>query len=283
MFEIEEIVRDIEILKPASHIAQKVLEVSLSPDGSLSEVVDLITYDQATTANLLKICNSSYMGLAKKMTSVKQAVAYLGLEKVANLVVLSGLGDNFRKAQSGYDLQEGELWRYSVASAILAQDLAEKRDKKNASLIFTAALVKDVGKVILSTYVRDVFPDIMGAIQEKGMSFNEAEKEIIGIEHSELGAMIAEKWNFAPVMVNIIRNHHFPEKAPPGDLTIPIVYLADSICMMIGTSAGSDGLAYRYHQEVVDGLGLSNLDLQRTIIRLWEKMKVVEELVDLTS
>ncbi|GAI70407.1 unnamed protein product, partial [marine sediment metagenome] len=90
--------------------------------------------------------------------------------------------------------------------------------------IFTSALLKDIGKIILNTYVKDSFEDIIEIVQNKGLTFIEAERDIIGIDHAELGAIAAERWNFNPDMVNIIRNHHDPDKASPNDLSIPIIY-----------------------------------------------------------
>ena len=283
MGKIERIIEEINELRPVSEIGNRVTEITSNPNSSLAEIVDVIKYDQAITANLLRICNSAYFGLKRKIASIKQAVAYLGLNKVASLVVLGNSADNFKKAQIGYDLNEGELWRYSVSSALIAEDLAEKRRLNNVSLIFTSALLKDVGKVILSTYVKDSFEDINKAVQDRGLTFIDAEKEVIGIDHAELGARVAERWNFNPAMVDIIRNHHDPDKAPPDDLSIPIVYLADSICMMIGIGVGSDGLAYRYHQDIVDRLNFSDIDLQKTIANFWGKIKAVEELVNLSK
>ena len=71
----------------------------------------------------------------------------MGIEKVACLIMIGNSAGNFNKGHSGYDLNEGELWRYSVASALIAQDLAEKRNLKNISHLFTCALLKDIGKV----------------------------------------------------------------------------------------------------------------------------------------
>jgi len=283
MGKIERIIEEINELRPVSEIGNRVTEITSNPNSSLAEIVDVIKYDQAITANLLRICNSAYFGLKRKIASIKQAVAYLGLNKVASLVVLGNSADNFKKAQIGYDLNEGELWRYSVSSALIAEDLAEKRRLNNVSLIFTSALLKDVGKVILSTYVKDSFEDINKAVQDRGLTFIDAEKEVIGIDHAELGARVAERWNFNPAMVDIIRNHHDPDKAPPDDLSIPIVYLADSICMMIGIGVGSDGLAYRYHQDIVNRLNFSDIDLQKTIANFWGKIKAIEELVNLSK
>ena len=283
MGKIERIIEQINELRPVSEIGNRVTEITSNPNSSLAELVDVIKYDQGMTANLLRICNSAYFGLKKKIASIKQAVAYLGLNKVASLVVLGNSADNFKKAQVGYDLNEGELWRYSVSSALIAEDLAEKKRLKNISLIFTSALLKDIGKVILSAYVKDSFEDINKAVQDRGLTFIDAEKEVIGIDHAELGARVAERWNFNPAMVDIIRNHHNPDKAPPDDLSIPIVYLADSICMMIGIGVGSDGLAYRYHQDIVDRLNFSDIDLQKTIASFWGKIKAVEELINLSK
>jgi putative nucleotidyltransferase with HDIG domain len=283
MGKIDRIIEEINELRPVSEIGNRVTEITSNPNSSLAELVDVIKYDQGITANLLRICNSTYFGLKKKIASIKQAVTYLGLNKVASLVVLGDSADNFKKAQIGYDLNEGELWRYSVSSALIAEDLAEKRRLNNISLIFTSALLKDIGKVILSTYVKDSFEDINKAVQDRGLTFIDAEKEVIGIDHAELGARVAERWNFNSAMVDIIRNHHDPDKAPPDDLSVPIVYLADSICMMIGIGVGSDGLAYRYHQDIVNRLNFSDIDLQKTIANFWGKIKAIEELVNLSK
>lgn len=283
MKEIEKIIKEIDRLKPVSYIRDKIMEIISNPDSSLAELVGIVKYDQSMTANLLRICNSAYFGLAKKITSVKQAVAYLGIDKVASLAMMGNSADNFREAQAGYDLTEGELWRYSVSSALMAQDLAEKRHLNNVSLIFTSALLKDIGKVILNTYVKDSFEAINKAVQDNGLTFLDAEKEVIGIDHAELGARVAEQWNFSPAMVNIIRNHHHPDKALPGDLSIPIVYMADCICMMMGMGVGSDGLAYRHYQDIVDRLHFSDIDIQKTIAGFSGKLENIEELVSISG
>jgi len=283
MPDIEKIIKKIDTLQPVSYMVDKIMEITGNPDSSLSELVEVIKFDPGITANILKICNSSYIGLKKKMLSIQQAVAYLGVEKVSCLAMVGSSAENFKQAQQGYDLNEGELWRNSVASAIIAQNLAEKKNLKNVPMIFTAALLKDIGKVILNTYVKDSFEDIVAVMQEKDLTFLDAEKEIIGIDHAELGAIIAEKWNFNPDMVDIIRNHHTPDRAAKTDLSIPIIYLADAICMMVGIGGGADGLSYRYHQDVVDRLNFSDIDLQNTIAEFWDQLKDVEELIKLSQ
>lgn len=283
MAEIDGIIGRIEGLSPVARIGEKIMEIGSNPESSLSELVEVVRYDQGMTANLLRICNSSYFGLSKKIVSLNQAVSFLGMDRVVSFVMMGNCSDNLRHAQPGYDLNEGELWRYSVSSALMSQGLAEKRNLNDIPLIFTSALLKDLGKVVLNSYVKDSAEAISRAVENRGLSFIEAEREVIGIDHAEIGARVAEKWNFSPAMVNIIRNHHHPEISPADDLSLPVVYLADCICMMMGRDVGFDGLAYRYYQNVMDRLHFSDTDLQKTMVGFREKFRMIEALISLSG
>jgi HD-like signal output (HDOD) protein len=115
------------------------------------------------------------------------------------------------------------------------------------------------------------------------MTFLEAEEAVIGIDHAQLGAMAAEKWNFTPLLIDIIRNHHNPNRSTLDETAASIVYLADCICMMVGIGVGSDGLAYQYYQSALDLLNFSDADLVSSIVYFSEKMKEIEELVNMSG
>jgi putative nucleotidyltransferase with HDIG domain len=280
---IDEIIAAIDTLKPVSYVGDKIMEILKNPNSSVADLVEIIKFDSSMTANLLRICNSSYFGLQKEIVSIKQAVALLGVEKVAGLIMMGNSAKNFEGTQPGYDLEDSELWRYSVSSALIAQEIAEAKGLPDISLIFTSALLKDIGKAVLHTYVESAQDEIKAAVENKGMTFVEAEHAVIGIDHTELGAKIAEHWNFSPAMVDLIRNHHTPQTSAFDARNAAVVYLADAICMMIGIGVGSDGLAYRYHQDVVDLLNFTEIDLQQTIANFREKIKEVEELVQVSK
>ncbi len=282
MSDIQEIIKEIDNLKPIPQVANKIMSIVQDPDGSLSELSEIIAYDQAITANILKICNSAYFGLSRKVESIHHAVVFLGMDQIVDLVLMTAAAENFKRQQSGYDLQEGELWRYSVSSALIARELAEKKGSKNSHRIFTAALLKDIGKVILSQYVADSFEKINILVSEHEYSFREAEKEVIGIDHAELGGMVAESWKFSSRMVDTIRNHHMSEESSTDDFETSIVYVADTLCMMMGISGGSDGLAYRFYRDVVERLEFSERDFQEAIAGFGENIHRVDELVKIS-
>lgn len=282
MNDIRSIINQIDNLKPIPQIANKIMSIVEDPNSSMSDLSEIIIYDQALTANILRICNSAYFSLPVKVESVHQAIVYLGMDQVVDLVLISGGADDLKRRQEGYDLEEGELWRYSVSSALIARELAEKRGSKNNHLIFTAALIKDIGKVILNQYVADSIEKIYSLVSGQDFSFREAEKKVIGIDHAELGGMVAEKWKFSPKMIEVIRNHHLSEESSIADFETSIVHLADTLCMTMGIGVGSDGLAYRFHRDAANRLDFSHKDYQEVIAGFGERLQHVEELVNIT-
>jgi putative nucleotidyltransferase with HDIG domain len=282
MLDITSIIKKIDSLKPIPQVAHKILSIVEDPESSLPDLSKVIKYDSAVTANLLKVANSAYFGRPGKFDSVHQAIVYLGMDHVVDLVLLASGADNLKPEQTGYDLQKGDLWKYSVLSALIARELAENKGTGETHLIFTAALLKDVGKVILDQYVGDAFEQINTMVEKQNLTFREAEKQVIGIDHAELGGMVAKSWNFSPKMVEIIQNHHQPQKSSISEMESSIVYLADTICMMMGVGGGLDALAYRFHKEVIKRLEFTERDLQEIMAMFGEKLQHVESLVGMS-
>jgi len=279
MTSIDAIVKQIKQLEPLPQVTNRVMELVQDSRSSMNDLAKIVGFDQALTANILKVCNSAYFGLNKQVESVQQAIVYLGMDQVVDLVLMFGASRNLNAQHKGYDLGAGELWKYSVSSAILARELALKLGADNKQLIFTAALLKDIGKVVLQQFVAESFRDINELVAHQGYSFREAEKEILGIDHAELGGLVAKQWNFSSAMVEIIENHHLSRDVDVPGRDTAIVYLADLICMMMGIGVGSDGLAYRFHKKVVDDLGFSTKDLGEVIAGFGAKYEEVEALV----
>ena len=215
MMDIQKIIKSIAGLKPIPHVVNKIMAITRDPDSSMAQLSEVISYDAMATANLLKAANSAYYGCAKKFDSIHQAIVFLGMDEVVDLVLLSSSAENIKRPQKGYELAAGDLWRYSVASALLARKLAMTKSMDNAHLIFTAALLKDIGKVVLEQYVANDHEKIKALVCQGNCSFREAEKAVLGIDHAELGALVGRVWQFSPMMIDIIGSHHQP--APNKD------------------------------------------------------------------
>jgi len=281
MTSLQTLMKEIKNLKPIPAVTNQLLAVVDNPDSSMEDIANVIQYDPAITASVLKICNAAYFGLRNPAESIKDAVNMLGTDQVIELVLLKSGAKALCGKQEGYGLENGDMWRYSVSSAVIAKQLASTFSLKNKNTIFTSALIKDIGKTILESRVSDSAEKIRGLVQNKGQSFREAEKKILGIDHAELGAIIAKTWNFSPRMIKIIRNHHLADEKMIKDKEVAIVYLSDCICMMMGQGVGSDGLSYRFKASAMKELGVSANDVSMIIAEFATNMKDVEELLQI--
>ena len=250
MHSLSEIVKQVSQLDPVPSVIHQVLMLAGNPDSSLKELVSVVERDPAITANLLKTVNSAHMGLPVKVDSIQQAVSMLGLQQVVEMVLSQNLSANLKRSQAGYGLSKGDLWRQGLAVAMVARTLADQHDLLSLPAIYTAALLKDIGKIILHEFVADRLEDIQALVNQKGMSFVEAEMEVLGMDHTTLGGMIAKQWQFSPHMIYMIENHHLTNPASHNDPATVTLYLADMVARVVDTGMGVDRLAYHVHQDV---------------------------------
>jgi len=279
MIKLQSLMKEIKKLKPIPAVVNQLLSMVDKPDSSMEDIANVIQYDPAITASVLKTCNAAYFGLKNPAESIKDAVNMLGTDQVIELVLLKSGARVLSGSQKGYGLDKGDMWLYSVSSAVIAKQVAVKFALKNKNTIFTSALIKDIGKIILEGHVSGSSDKIKNLVVNKNYSFREAEKKILGIDHAELGAMIAKIWKFSPRMVKIIRHHHLADETMIKDKEIATVYLADCICMMVGQGVGVDGLSYRFKEQAMRELGVSADDVTMIIAQFGINMKEVESLL----
>jgi putative nucleotidyltransferase with HDIG domain len=257
--------------------------VTNDPDFSVDDLVNIIKYDQSITANILRICNSPYFGIRYKVSSLREAVIYLGRTNILHVVYTAGTSRFYKKVK-GYYRGATKLWEHSVGVALMSQILAKNIYSREDPGFFTAGLLHDIGKVVLGEFVHESFHEIMDLVSKRRYSFLEAEKEIIGINHAELGGEIASLWSFPKEIRDAIIYHHRPDLMEKGDDSIPwLIYLADQACMMMGIGGGADGLAYRGLKEVIKKFNLSQKDFEKSIVMLLKDLDEAKELLDLVK
>ncbi len=278
MIRAEDIVERVEKITPISGTLCRLMDVVQDPDSGVSDVVEVIQYDPAITSELLKLCNSAAFGLPRKVHSVHEAVCYLGTNKVMQLVVAIYGNAVLSGEQRGYGLEPGILWKHSVAVALAASSLAHQTMPEEGGVAFTAGLLHDIGKVVLNEYVGREFAEIVRRVHDDGMTFSEAERQVLGFSHAQIGAQLAERWSLPEPLVRAIRWHHEPQALEPADVLVDTVYLADCVCMMLGLGLGADGLLYRADAEVLHRRGLHRSQLEICAVNLIGELKDVEYL-----
>lgn len=273
---VDTILQSITELPPFPAVIEKALQLIDDPKSSAQNVVDVIQYDQSITVDVLRLCNSSYLGLRKTVHSLREALVMIGFNQLLEIIMSKESSHYFRKPCKGYDLEDGELWRHSVACALLSRIISGRLNQEATPALFTAALLHDVGKMILSNFVEDYFEEIRDLTQKKQISFIEAEKEVLGIDHAELGGKIAEQWQFPNTIVSAIRYHHTPSLTVEDHKVVQLVYLCDMVALITGIGGGADGLSYHAYGEVMKQYHLKEKDIERFIIHLNDQFHLVE-------
>lgn len=270
-------------MAPLPGTVVRLVAVINDPRSTPQDIVEVIKYDQAVTGQMLRMCNSAYFGLSHKVHTLNEAVRFLGTLKVLQLMMAVHGHALLAKEQSGYGLDPGILWKQSVAVALAASILGQRTCPNDVGLLFTAGLLHDIGKVVLNEFVGQEFSEIARIVSEQKTSFVEAEKQVLGFSHQEIGEKVARHWKLPEPLVLCIRYHHDPSMLDPPDPLVDTVYLADCICMLLGIGLGTDELHYRADSTVMERHDLHESDLELTGASMLIELKRIEELFANTS
>ncbi|MCC6671616.1 MAG: HDOD domain-containing protein [Planctomycetes bacterium] len=270
-------------IPPLPAVALKIMQVIADPEFSLDRLVRIVRTDPALTARILKLCNSSLFSLPREVTTVSDAVAYLGTRNVLKLVVVSCAGPYFREVDKGYLCRAGEIWRHSVACAIGCQLLADESGHVEPGSAFTTGILHNLGKIAVGQVLADSPDSLQNALKVQHGDFLEVERAFAGIDHAAAGSLVADAWSLPAEMRRAIRNHHDPEQIlQDGELTA-IVHVADILALQLGVGAGADGLEYPLCEEALDRLQLHGRRLATLRIGIMDEFERSADLVRLDA
>ena len=204
------ILSHVDNLAPLPHIVTKILKLIEDSNSTAKSFEELFKQDPVLTARLLKLVNSSYYGLRNKVSSIPQAIVMLGYKTLKNLVLAASLNRLIKGEFPGYGFKNNGLWHHSFLTATWAEKLAKTLgwEKQQAQEIFVGGLLHDIGKLIMSSYINSNLKEMLVTLIENDGNLIYAEQNLVGIDHTEIGACVAEKWNFAPELIFVIQNHH---------------------------------------------------------------------------
>jgi putative nucleotidyltransferase with HDIG domain len=203
-----------------------VLAAAEQDDVRIEDLARKLESDQALTAKTLRIANSPFYGLSKRVPTARDAIIVLGMSSVRTLVTTIGLMGNLKTpAIGGFDFKA--LCRHCIATAIAARLLA-RQVRKPEEIAFTAGLLHDIGHLALIGHFADAYLAAAAEIGPLERASLEAERAALGVDHVEVGAALATHWNFAPVVVEAIAGCHAGDSTEPASLA-DIVRVADAV------------------------------------------------------
>ncbi|HXK48403.1 MAG TPA: HDOD domain-containing protein [Deltaproteobacteria bacterium] len=225
----KEIGRTIEGLQPIPQIALGIAGMISDDRADIDTIASEIRKDQVLTAEVLKLCNSSYLGIHRMIETINEAVMLLGSKTLLQLVVTAQAEKFLNYSDQGYSLMRGGLFYHALAIARLSERLARYVRTIRPDLAYTAGLLHDIGKVVLDQYMARVQPLFYRMMQTRSEDSSTLEEKVFGIDHTLAGLHLAESWKLPEVIKDVVLFHHYPDKAVNNRELVRLVYLADAL------------------------------------------------------
>jgi putative nucleotidyltransferase with HDIG domain len=249
------LVRGIEQLEPMPVTAQRLVALMQGEDVSLVKIAELVEFDQAIAASVLRLARSWAHAGARPPETVRDAVVRLGTVPLLNLVLGEYLV-RLRTAAPLYDLSEDDLWAHAAAAQLAVRALMQECPSANLPMVSTtAALLHDIGKLVMSRCLKASVDTIVRHAREHHVTFVEAEQQLFGVNHAAVGAAIAVEWQFPDVVTDAIARHHDAHLGASTPV-LDAVVIANMVAKNIGTGLGAEGFNLTVDSQCVHRLGL---------------------------
>ena len=234
------------------------------PKSSAADVANKLSRDEGLVIRVLRLANSAYYGLSRRISSVSEAISFLGFKTVKSIVLAASVYKFMDSSFTGYALDRGDLWKHSQSVASTARFLAAHVKGVDPEEAYIAGMVHDIGKIVLNDYVRFGYSIIIRLVEEEQLPFTDAEKQVLGFDHAQVGELVIEQWNLPEIYMYTTSNHHSPAALPEDmqeyRLVVDVVHVANAICSMLGAGIGADGLQYSLSEESLARIGVTNLE-----------------------
>ena len=214
-----------EAMRPLPATVSKLAAVIADETSQIEDVSSIIREDPSLIAALLRESNSAASAPANEIVTVEAAVMRLGLARVLAIATASSLGSETQKPLAAYDLAAGDLWSHSIVCSYVAETIYRLSPAQVGAEVVTAALLHDIGQIVLDNVLDH---DQFVLARAANVRVTTAERELVEVDHAELGALLLELWDIPRSITNAVRFHHDPE-ASLGELPAHVVFVANVV------------------------------------------------------
>lgn len=258
------------------HVAMRVNELINDPNSSSSDIAEILKKDQVLTAKVLKLINSPYYGIPGEVKDVQRALAYLGFNTIAQLVLGISIVSVFKKGDQDFDVRL--FWEHALGTGVCAEVIAQSVQHPKPEEVFTCGLLHDIGKLVLNEIDPQRLQTILAEASKRECSFVEIEREADLPGHTYLGEVIATKWGLPQIIRQAIRYHHqdvqeMSTLLASEKITVQIVRLANRLCVNEGIGHSGDCSRVEIGEEYYRPLKLSQADVAVILEKTMSKME----------
>jgi putative nucleotidyltransferase with HDIG domain len=238
--DLDEVARHLDDLPSLPAVVMELLGAIDQEDADIAVLARKVAHDQALTAKTLRLANSSSFGLQVKVTTIQQAITYLGFQTTRNLITAAALTGCFPQGRCpGFN--DKAFWRHSIAPAVCARVLA-RHLRLSQEVAFTAGLLHDIGRLVLVTTWPERYQEVLAWRALHDSTVLDAERAVLGVDHVQAGVALGTHWNFSETILLAIGHHHAPDTPGAGFLAT-IVHVANAMVHALDLAGEADELA----------------------------------------
>ncbi len=251
-------------------IIEEVNKVIDNPKASAAHLGDVISKDQALVAKILSVANSPLYGIPRRVSTIDFAIIILGFNHIKNIVIAFSLMDSISTFDSTvFDRQK--YWIHSLLTATAAKRIADDLGFHVSGEAFTAGLLHDLGIPIICKHFPKEFKQILELVATKGIAFRDAEIEILGIDHQEVGRILVERWNLPSSFSEVVGFHHQPSLAVEHKSMAALVHLTDYMTNLFVDDSNIWDDSYQLDPSILETLRLGSMEYLEAFINSYRK------------
>ncbi len=250
------VARAIENFPTLPTVYSALLELLSDIDTKISDIVNLISKDQATVLKILKTANASYYGFSSKVENITNAITLLGFYEIKNIVMSLTVIDLFKMTKLNQLINPIDYWKHSIGVATISRRLGIALGATQTENYYLSGLLHDVGKLVMYLKFTPEYAKTLQYAKNYDCSLLEAEEQVLGLNHQQIGEILAEKWNLPNDIRNAIRYHHSGVLADGFETQTAVVHLANIGAKILNMGASGNEVIEKPNPIVWKKLGL---------------------------
>jgi putative nucleotidyltransferase with HDIG domain len=225
--QIEDRLRGCPCLPSLASIENALKELLGADQRYTSQIAEIIRRDPSLTARLLRLVNAVHYGISRPVKNIEEAVFYLGMRQIRQLAMVTPIIEDFQILAGHTRLEWRGFWRHCIATALMTREVIDLVQSQTGEIDYVAGLLHDVGKIAMASVFPEHFAEIYIHRTEAEKELMELEREVLGMDHAELGAIYLSKQALPEAFIEVVRFHHEPDKAPNNSTVASAVQVAD--------------------------------------------------------
>lgn len=263
---IEDLMEGSIQLESLPTIFYQINEAVENPETSFAEIGHIISQDSALTARLLKIVNSSFFGFSSKVETIMHAITVVGMAQLRDLALATAIINNFKGIpKDAVNMQS--FWQHSIATGLAGRVIAVYLKEPNPERFYVLGLLHDLGRLLLYLAIPEDMSRVLVKYSHGGL-LHEAENEILGWDHAEVGGRLLRTWNLPDPLVEGVLYHHNPSRAPRFPMEAAVTHLADILAQALELGNSGERYVSSLDNEAWQELGLSTSFLSSVLAQV---------------